>query len=273
MNGGAYGARDQGRAGRGARRRPQRQRPRASATPTWALHLPPLRRARGRHLHRRRCSRARRAIRAAIAAEMDKITEAREATPADQEPHRRLDLQESAGPQGLAADRRRRLPRPRGRRRAGLGDALQFPDQSRQATAADIETLGETVRERVKANSGVELEWEIKRIGVERMSEPILIVGGGIGAWRACSTALALAKGLPVRVIEGAPEFGAIGYGIQLGPNVFPMFDRLGVTEAVLAKCDFADACPDARCVDTGDESPASRPATRFVPASRIPTS
>lgn len=34
------------------------------------------------------------------------------------------------------------------------------------ATAADIEKLGEAVRERVKANSGVELEWEIKRIGV-----------------------------------------------------------------------------------------------------------
>jgi UDP-N-acetylmuramate dehydrogenase len=33
------------------------------------------------------------------------------------------------------------------------------------ASAADIETLGETVRERVKAHSGVELEWEIKRIG------------------------------------------------------------------------------------------------------------
>jgi UDP-N-acetylmuramate dehydrogenase len=34
------------------------------------------------------------------------------------------------------------------------------------ATAADIETLGETVRQRVKENSGVELDWEIKRIGV-----------------------------------------------------------------------------------------------------------
>lgn len=34
------------------------------------------------------------------------------------------------------------------------------------ATAADIEGLGETVRARVKANSGVDLEWEIKRIGV-----------------------------------------------------------------------------------------------------------
>ena len=33
-------------------------------------------------------------------------------------------------------------------------------------TASDIERLGETVRTRVKAHSGVELEWEIKRIGV-----------------------------------------------------------------------------------------------------------
>ena len=35
-----------------------------------------------------------------------------------------------------------------------------------EATAHDIETLGETVRERVKANSGIELHWEIKRIGI-----------------------------------------------------------------------------------------------------------
>jgi UDP-N-acetylmuramate dehydrogenase len=34
------------------------------------------------------------------------------------------------------------------------------------ASGADLETLGETVRERVKAQSGVELEWEIKRLGV-----------------------------------------------------------------------------------------------------------
>jgi UDP-N-acetylmuramate dehydrogenase len=33
------------------------------------------------------------------------------------------------------------------------------------ASAADIETLGETVRRRVRDNSGVHLEWEIKRIG------------------------------------------------------------------------------------------------------------
>src|SRR5436305_11348628 len=34
------------------------------------------------------------------------------------------------------------------------------------ATGHDIEALGETVRERVKANSGIELHWEIKRIGI-----------------------------------------------------------------------------------------------------------
>jgi UDP-N-acetylmuramate dehydrogenase len=36
------------------------------------------------------------------------------------------------------------------------------------ATGHDIETLGETVRTRVKENSGIELHWEIKRIGVEQ---------------------------------------------------------------------------------------------------------
>jgi UDP-N-acetylmuramate dehydrogenase len=34
------------------------------------------------------------------------------------------------------------------------------------ATAADIEALGEDVRARVKAKFGIELEWEIKRVGV-----------------------------------------------------------------------------------------------------------
>jgi UDP-N-acetylmuramate dehydrogenase len=36
------------------------------------------------------------------------------------------------------------------------------------ASAGDIEMLGETVRQRVKTHSGVDLEWEIKRVGVER---------------------------------------------------------------------------------------------------------
>lgn len=34
-----------------------------------------------------------------------------------------------------------------------------------QASSADLETLGETVREKVLAQSGVDLHWEIKRIG------------------------------------------------------------------------------------------------------------
>ncbi|WP_174292805.1 UDP-N-acetylmuramate dehydrogenase, partial [Sphingomonas bacterium] len=34
-----------------------------------------------------------------------------------------------------------------------------------QATSAEIEALGEEVRERVKAHSGVTLEWEIQRVG------------------------------------------------------------------------------------------------------------
>jgi UDP-N-acetylmuramate dehydrogenase len=37
-----------------------------------------------------------------------------------------------------------------------------------EATGADIEELGEMVRARVKAHSGIELEWEIKRLGVSR---------------------------------------------------------------------------------------------------------
>jgi 3-hydroxybenzoate 6-monooxygenase len=64
--------------------------------------------------------------------------------------------------------------------------------------------------------------------------DPILIAGGGLGG---VAAALALGrKGFRVRVLEQAPEFGVIGYGIQLGPNVFSMFDRLGITDAVLAQ-------------------------------------
>jgi 3-hydroxybenzoate 6-monooxygenase len=66
--------------------------------------------------------------------------------------------------------------------------------------------------------------------------EPILIVGGGLGG---LTTALALSRrSCPTRVLEGAPEFGAIGYGIQFGPNVFHVFDRLGLIEQVLAVAD-----------------------------------
>ena len=37
-----------------------------------------------------------------------------------------------------------------------------------EASAADIEALGEEVRRRVREQSGVELEWEIQRVGVNR---------------------------------------------------------------------------------------------------------
>jgi salicylate hydroxylase len=39
-------------------------------------------------------------------------------------------------------------------------------------------------------------------------------------------------------VLEGAPSFGAIGFGIQFGPNVFHVLDRIDVSDAVLEKAD-----------------------------------
>jgi len=61
--------------------------------------------------------------------------------------------------------------------------------------------------------------------------DPVLVVGGGIGGLAA---ALALSrKGIPVQVLEQAPEFKEIGAGIQLGPNVFRMFEVLGLTKAM----------------------------------------
>ena len=88
--------------------------------------------------------------------------------PADPQPHRRQHLQEPAGRarpgELIDAAGCRGL---RQRRRHGLGEALQLPDQHRHARrAADLEGLGEEVRRRVRAATGVELEWEIRRIGV-----------------------------------------------------------------------------------------------------------
>ena len=60
---------------------------------------------------------------------------------------------------------------------------------------------------------------------------PVLIVGGGIGGLAA---ALALSqKGVAVEVFEQSAEFKEIGAGIQLGPNVFRMFEVLGLTDAI----------------------------------------
>jgi 3-hydroxybenzoate 6-monooxygenase len=63
--------------------------------------------------------------------------------------------------------------------------------------------------------------------------QPVVIVGGGIGGLAA---ALALSrKGIPSQVVEQADEFKEIGAGIQLGPNVFWMFDVLGLTAPISA--------------------------------------
>jgi len=101
-----------------------------------------------------------------IAAEMDKITESREATQPiksrtggstfkNPPGHKAWQLIDAAGCRGFK-----------------VGDAqvsemhCNFLINLGGASAADIETLGETVRQRVKEKSGVMLEWEIKRIGV-----------------------------------------------------------------------------------------------------------
>jgi UDP-N-acetylmuramate dehydrogenase len=103
---------------------------------------------------------------AAIAAEMDKITESREAT---QPIKSRTGGSTFKNPPGRKAWQ---LIDAAGCRGLTIGGAqvsemhCNFLINLGGATAADIETLGETVRRRVKDNSGVELEWEIERIGV-----------------------------------------------------------------------------------------------------------
>jgi UDP-N-acetylmuramate dehydrogenase len=104
--------------------------------------------------------------RAAIAAEMDKITESREAT---QPIKSRTGGSTFKNPPGGKAWQ---LIDAAGCRGLVVGGAqvselhCNFLINLGTATAADIETLGETVRKRVKESSGVDLEWEIKRIGI-----------------------------------------------------------------------------------------------------------
>jgi UDP-N-acetylmuramate dehydrogenase len=104
--------------------------------------------------------------RAVIAAEMDKITESREATQPiksrtggstfkNPPGHKAWQLIDKAGCRGLMVG---------GAQVSELH--CNFLINQGTATAADIENLGETVRKRVKESSGVDLEWEIKRIGV-----------------------------------------------------------------------------------------------------------
>ena len=62
-------------------------------------------------------------------------------------------------------------------------------------------------------------------------SSEIVIAGGGIGGLAA---AYVLGQdGHRVTVLEQAESFGEIGAGIQLGPNIFKMFEYLGMTKAV----------------------------------------
>jgi salicylate hydroxylase len=69
---------------------------------------------------------------------------------------------------------------------------------------------------------------------------PVAIAGGGVGGLAA---ALALArKGFRAHVFEQTAEFKEIGAGIQLGPNVFRMFDRLGLAEEIERWAHFPDA-------------------------------
>jgi UDP-N-acetylmuramate dehydrogenase len=101
-----------------------------------------------------------------IAAEMDKITESREATQPiksrtggstfkNPPGHKAWQVIDAAGCRGLKVGG------------AQVSEMhCNFLINLGGATAADIETLGETVRTRVKEDSGVELEWEIKRIGM-----------------------------------------------------------------------------------------------------------
>jgi 3-hydroxybenzoate 6-monooxygenase len=65
------------------------------------------------------------------------------------------------------------------------------------------------------------------------MSKPLSVVvaGGGIGGLAA---AYVLARqGQHVTVLEQSQAFGEIGAGIQLGPNIFRMFEVLGLTAQV----------------------------------------
>jgi UDP-N-acetylmuramate dehydrogenase len=100
-----------------------------------------------------------------IAAEMEQITEAREST---QPIKSRTGGSTFKNPPGKKAWE---LIDAAGCRGLTVGDAqvsemhCNFLINRGGATAADIETLGEEVRRRVKENSGVELEWEIVRVG------------------------------------------------------------------------------------------------------------
>ncbi|HMC91511.1 MAG TPA: UDP-N-acetylmuramate dehydrogenase [Allosphingosinicella sp.] len=103
---------------------------------------------------------------AAIGAEMDRIAEEREAS---QPLRSRTGGSTFKNPPGAKAWK---LIDEAGCRGLTIGDAqvsekhCNFLLNLGKARAADIEALGEEVRRRVREVSGVELEWEIQRVGV-----------------------------------------------------------------------------------------------------------
>lgn len=100
-----------------------------------------------------------------ILAEMQKITESRSST---QPVNTRTGGSTFKNPPGQSAWK---LVDAAGCRGLTLGGAQVSPMHTNflvnlgTASAADIENLGETVRERVRNHAGIELEWEIKRVG------------------------------------------------------------------------------------------------------------
>jgi UDP-N-acetylmuramate dehydrogenase len=106
--------------------------------------------------------------RAEIGAEMDRIAAEREAS---QPLRSRTGGSTFKNPPGTKAWK---LIDEAGCRGLTIGDAqvsekhCNFLLNLGRATSADIEALGEEVRRRVLANSGVMLEWEIQRVGVEK---------------------------------------------------------------------------------------------------------
>jgi UDP-N-acetylmuramate dehydrogenase len=103
---------------------------------------------------------------AAIGAEMDRIAEEREAS---QPLRSRTGGSTFKNPAGAKAWE---LVDRAGCRGLQIGDAqvsekhCNFLLNLGNASSADIEKLGEEVRRRVRENSGVELEWEIQRVGM-----------------------------------------------------------------------------------------------------------
>ena len=103
---------------------------------------------------------------AEILAEMQAITDQRSST---QPVNTRTGGSTFKNPPGRSAWR---LVEEAGCRGLAVGQAQVSPMHTNflvnlgSATSADIETLGDTVRERVRATSGIDLEWEIKRVGI-----------------------------------------------------------------------------------------------------------